>query len=338
MVGFGKDFGATRCPPSAPHPPTCTLVYSNHGLVMRRGPWPERAPVLSLQAGSIAWCSGQSAGQLARSARNTAHARAQRPGRRRRRVRAQRHPARHGRDAEVPVLAAAALPLVPAGALLERSDGGGCSGCCRLLLTRTYERAAVSVRLSVLSRVLSRLVQRWQLTSCLGARASVPHVPLKTVRHGEGRRGGGLPAGDPAAVVAHALTAARQSFRARLRQEVRRGARALRGFQVIVEGLLAELRAGGPPAPGDVTIGAHLLRMRDPATGRPLTDAQLLPEARRRPPPLSPPPRRRGRARAVAPAGLPRRGRAAAAPMQGRQLPTLVLCFAVLPYLVQRCP
>lgn len=131
----------------------------------------------------------------------------------------------------------------------------------------------------------------------------------KRVRHGERRRGGGLPAGDPAAVVAHALTAARQSFRARLRQEVRRGARALRGFQVIVEGLLAELRAGGPPAPGDVTIGAHLLRMHDPATGRPLTDAQLLPEARPRPPPL-PPSSLAPRVRALGCAGGPVAARA----------------------------
>ncbi len=43
--------------------------------------------------------------------------------------------------------------------------------------------------------------------------------------------------------------------------------------------LLAEVRARGKPAPGDVTIAAHLLRIRDPATGAPLPDDRLAAEA-----------------------------------------------------------
>ena len=63
-------------------------------------------------------------------------------------------------------------------------------------------------------------------------------------------------------------------------QDVRRGKRDLRAFQDMMRGLLAELRARGPPADGDTTIAAHLLRMRDPASGQPLSDDQLLPEVR----------------------------------------------------------
>lgn len=55
----------------------------------------------------------------------------------------------------------------------------------------------------------------------------------------------------------------------------------LRAFHKIVEGLLADLRARGPPADDDTSIAAHLMRIRDPATGKPLPDEQLLPEARR---------------------------------------------------------
>lgn len=56
--------------------------------------------------------------------------------------------------------------------------------------------------------------------------------------------------------------------------------RDLRAFHKIVEGLLADLRARGPPSDDDTTIAAHLMRIRDPATGKPLPDEQLLPEAR----------------------------------------------------------
>ena len=63
-------------------------------------------------------------------------------------------------------------------------------------------------------------------------------------------------------------------------QDVRRGKRDLGAFQDMMRALLAELRARGPPADDDTTIAAHLLRMRDPATGQPLSDDQLLPEVR----------------------------------------------------------
>ncbi len=59
---------------------------------------------------------------------------------------------------------------------------------------------------------------------------------------------------------------------------MRRGRAALRRYQLLIERLVAELRERGPPAPGDTTIAAHLLRITDPATGRPLSDAQLAPE------------------------------------------------------------
>ena len=61
-------------------------------------------------------------------------------------------------------------------------------------------------------------------------------------------------------------------------QDVRRGKRDLHAFQDMMRGLLAEICARGPPADDDTTIAAHLLRMRDPATGQPLSDDQLLPE------------------------------------------------------------
>ncbi len=36
-----------------------------------------------------------------------------------------------------------------------------------------------------------------------------------------------------------------------------------------------QVKARGEPAPGDATIAAHLLRLRDPATGGPLIDELL---------------------------------------------------------------
>ncbi|KAK9819257.1 hypothetical protein WJX81_005098 [Elliptochloris bilobata] len=60
--------------------------------------------------------------------------------------------------------------------------------------------------------------------------------------------------------------------------DVRKGRRDLNAFHSMIRVLLAELRARGPPADDDTTIAAHLLRMRDPATGLPLSDEQLLPE------------------------------------------------------------
>ena len=39
--------------------------------------------------------------------------------------------------------------------------------------------------------------------------------------------------------------------------------------------LLAQVKARGEPAAEDVSIAAHLLRLRDPATGQPLPDNLL---------------------------------------------------------------
>lgn len=61
----------------------------------------------------------------------------------------------------------------------------------------------------------------------------------------------------------------------RLIPDARRGEACLRAAQARMRALLAELKARGPPAEDDASIAAHLLRIRDPATGRPLTDEQL---------------------------------------------------------------
>jgi cytochrome P450 len=42
--------------------------------------------------------------------------------------------------------------------------------------------------------------------------------------------------------------------------------------------LLIEVQSRGPPADDDVTIGAHMLRLRDPATKQPLSQARLTQE------------------------------------------------------------
>ncbi|KAK9819280.1 hypothetical protein WJX81_006108 [Elliptochloris bilobata] len=60
--------------------------------------------------------------------------------------------------------------------------------------------------------------------------------------------------------------------------DVRRGREELQRYQRVVEDLLAQLRARGPPVKDDTTIAAHLLRIVDPATGRGLPDELLAPE------------------------------------------------------------
>lgn len=59
---------------------------------------------------------------------------------------------------------------------------------------------------------------------------------------------------------------------------LRRRAVLWREFQRRMEGLLASLRARGPPADDDNSIAAHLLRLRDPVTGGVMPDERLLPE------------------------------------------------------------
>ncbi len=49
-------------------------------------------------------------------------------------------------------------------------------------------------------------------------------------------------------------------------------------WYTLLERVLEDVRARGPPAASDVSLVAHLLRIVDPATGAHLTDAQLLPE------------------------------------------------------------
>lgn len=45
------------------------------------------------------------------------------------------------------------------------------------------------------------------------------------------------------------------------------------------ESCVEQVKAAGPPAADDMTIAAQLMRCKDPATNKPLTDGQLLPMA-----------------------------------------------------------
>ena len=58
-------------------------------------------------------------------------------------------------------------------------------------------------------------------------------------------------------------------------QEVRRGRGLFQGFQQRMRELVAEVKAPGPPSPDDMSVAAHLLRLRDPDTGEPLSDDLL---------------------------------------------------------------
>jgi fatty acid synthase len=55
----------------------------------------------------------------------------------------------------------------------------------------------------------------------------------------------------------------------------RKGTAAWAAFKAHMRALVAEVKSRGPPAADDVTIAAHLLRLTDPRTGRPLDDALL---------------------------------------------------------------
>ena len=61
-------------------------------------------------------------------------------------------------------------------------------------------------------------------------------------------------------------------------QSVRKGEEDFRTFRRMMAELLAEVHARGPPADDDPTIAAHLLRIRDPVTGRPLPDDRIAAE------------------------------------------------------------
>jgi hypothetical protein len=56
---------------------------------------------------------------------------------------------------------------------------------------------------------------------------------------------------------------------------VRKGSAAIAGLERTIDGLVAEVQARGPPKAGDMSIAAHLLRLKDPATGRPLDRDRL---------------------------------------------------------------
>ena len=61
-------------------------------------------------------------------------------------------------------------------------------------------------------------------------------------------------------------------------QEAVKGRRTMDRWYALLERVLEDVRARGLPGLADVSLMAHLLRIVDPATGAPLTDAQLLPE------------------------------------------------------------
>ena len=64
-------------------------------------------------------------------------------------------------------------------------------------------------------------------------------------------------------------------MRLRSLQEVRQGRHLFLRFQERMRALLKEVQARGTPAESDVSIAAHLLRLRDPATQEPLSDDLL---------------------------------------------------------------
>ena len=54
--------------------------------------------------------------------------------------------------------------------------------------------------------------------------------------------------------------------------------RLWRQFRERMARLLRTIKERGPPSPDDVSIAAHLLRLKDPLSGGPLSDERLLPE------------------------------------------------------------
>ena len=52
----------------------------------------------------------------------------------------------------------------------------------------------------------------------------------------------------------------------------------MRMFQREMRELVAEVKARGPPPESDVSIAAHLLRLTDPSTGKPMEDDLLASE------------------------------------------------------------
>lgn len=61
-------------------------------------------------------------------------------------------------------------------------------------------------------------------------------------------------------------------------QSVRQGERDFCAFRAIMTDLLKEIHMRGEPSALDNTIAAHLLRIRDPQTCRPLPDDRIAAE------------------------------------------------------------
>lgn len=61
-------------------------------------------------------------------------------------------------------------------------------------------------------------------------------------------------------------------------QDVRKGEQDFADFRGIMSELLKEIKGRGPPHATDVSVAAHLLRIRDPATGEPVPDDRLAAE------------------------------------------------------------
>ena len=59
---------------------------------------------------------------------------------------------------------------------------------------------------------------------------------------------------------------------------MRRGWAQLAAFQAMMRGILESLRARGAGSENDVTIGGHLLRLRESSTGCPLPEDRLAAE------------------------------------------------------------
>lgn len=60
-------------------------------------------------------------------------------------------------------------------------------------------------------------------------------------------------------------------------QDVRKGMADFARFRAMMAGLLSEIKARGEPRPDDMSVAAHLLRIRD-AKGQPLPDDRLAAE------------------------------------------------------------
>ena len=61
-------------------------------------------------------------------------------------------------------------------------------------------------------------------------------------------------------------------------QAVKQGEQDFKDFRKIMSDILADVKARGPLKESDMTVAAHLLRIRDPKTNLPLTDDRIAAE------------------------------------------------------------